>query len=236
MSHARLLLVDDDQLLRRSLSFTLEKAGFQVFPSETAEDALAAARRDPPDLVLLDISLPGMDGLDALQKFKEELGIPVIFLTARRRELDEALGLELGADDYVTKPFDEDVLMARIKAVLRRTQRGTAPLPRDEAILVGDLHIDPAAHTVQLAGEDVELPPREFDLLHALALEAGKVISTDDLLSRVWGAEYMGEPQVVYVHMRWLREKIEADPQNPVRLQTVRGVGYKLIPQENENE
>ncbi|MGD8622868.1 MAG: response regulator transcription factor [Anaerolineales bacterium] len=232
MSHANLLLVDDDQLLRRSLSFTLEKAGFHVFTSETAEDALAAARRDRPDLVLLDISLPGMDGLDALKQFKEELRIPVIFLTARRKELDEALGLELGADDYVTKPFDEDVLMARIKAVLRRTRADTLGLHTDESIHVGDLHIDPAAHTVELAGEMIELPPREFDLLHTLALEAGKVLSADDLLSRVWGAEYMGEPQVVYVHIRWLREKIEVDPENPSRLRTVRGVGYKLIPQE----
>jgi DNA-binding response OmpR family regulator len=231
MSHADLLLVDDDALLRRSLGYTLEKAGFNVFSSETAEDALAAAQRNRPDLVLLDISLPGMDGLDALKQFKEELGIPVIFLTARRRELDEALGLELGADDYVTKPFDENVLMARIKAVLRRTQQGSLPLPQDRAVQVGDLLIDPAAHTVHLAGAELELPPREFDLLHALALEAGKVVSADDLLTRVWGAEYLGEPQVVYVHIRWLREKIETDPQNPIRLQTVRGVGYKLIPQ-----
>jgi DNA-binding response OmpR family regulator len=122
--------------------------------------------------------------------------------------------------------------MARIKAVLRRTRVDTPRLPADESIHVGDLHIDPAAHTVELAGEMIELPPREFDLLHALALEAGKVLSADDLLSRVWGAEYMGEPQVVYVHIRWLREKIETDPENPTRLQTVRGIGYKLIPQE----
>ncbi|MGD8823269.1 MAG: response regulator transcription factor [Anaerolineales bacterium] len=236
MSHANLLLIDDDALLRRSLGYTLEQSGFSVFTAETAEDGLAAARRDHPDLVLLDISLPGMDGLDALKQFKDELGIPVIFLTARRKELDEALGLELGADDYVTKPFDEDVLMARIKAVLRRMQQGATPLPAEKELQVGDLLIDPAAHTVHLAEVEVDLPPREFDLLHTLALEAGKVVSADDLLTRVWGAEYMGEPQVVYVHIRWLREKIEADPQNPIRIQTVRGVGYKLNPQgEPEN-
>jgi DNA-binding response OmpR family regulator len=228
------MLIDDDALLRRSLSFTLEKAGFETFTAENAEDGLAAARRDSPDLVLLDISLPGMDGLDALRKFKDELGVPVIFLTARRKELDEALGLELGADDYVTKPFDEDVLLARIKAVLRRTKRGRLPTHEDDVLEVGDLLIDPGAHTIEIGGEEVDLPPREYDLLHALALEAGKVVSADELLTRVWGAEYIGEPQVVYVHIRWLREKIEEDPHEPVRIQTVRGVGYKLIPKTGE--
>lgn len=235
MSHASLMLIDDDALLRRSLSFTLEKAGFETFTAESAEDGLAAAQLENPDLILLDISLPGMDGLDALRKFKDELGIPVIFLTARRKELDEALGLELGADDYVTKPFDEDVLLARIKAVLRRTKRGQLPTHQDEVLEIGDLLIDPGAHTIEIGSEEIDLPPREYDLLHALALEAGKVVSADELLTRVWGAEYMGEPQVVYVHIRWLREKIEEDPHEPVRIQTVRGVGYKLIPQTGES-
>lgn len=232
MNHAQLLLVDDDDLLRRSLSYNLEQAGYHVYAAESAEDAFALAKGQNIDLVLLDIGLPGMDGLDALRTFKDELLIPVIFLTARRRELDEALGLELGADDYVTKPFDQEVLQARIKAVLRRTKEPTISLEQESAPLaIGDLHIDPAAHTVHLSGVELNLPPREFDLLHALALEAGKVVSADDLLARVWGAEYVGEPQVVYVHIRWLREKIEADPHQPERIVTVRGVGYKLMPQ-----
>jgi DNA-binding response OmpR family regulator len=228
-----ILLVDDDALLRRSLAFNLERAGYQASTAASAEDALALAARDHPDLVLLDIGLPGMDGLDALRRFQVEVGVPVIFLTARRREMDEVLGLELGADDYVTKPFDLDVLLSRIKAVLRRAERSEAGSPaRSGPLVVGDLVIDPAAHTVTLSGKAVNLAPREFDLLHSLALEAGRVVSTDELLARVWGAEYQGEPQVVYVHVRWLREKLEETPNQPRRIITVRGVGYKLMPQE----
>ncbi|NOZ28807.1 MAG: response regulator transcription factor [Chloroflexi bacterium] len=232
MPPAHILLVDDDALLRQSLAFNLEQAGYQVSTAASAEDALALAHRTPPDLVLLDIGLPGMDGLEALRHFQEHLGIPVIFLTARRRELDEVLGLELGADDYITKPFDLDVLLARIKAVLRRARSSESP-PREPApLVVGDLEIDPAAHTVTVAGRPVDLSPREFDLLYTLALEAGHVVSVDDLLARVWGSEYAGESQVVYVHIRWLREKLEETPNHPRRILTIRGVGYKLEPQE----
>jgi DNA-binding response OmpR family regulator len=229
--NSHILLVDDDALLRRSLAFNLEQASYRVSTAANAEDALALARRDRPDLVLLDIGLPGMDGLDALRYFQAQIGVPVIFLTARRRELDQVLGLEMGADDYITKPFDLDVLLARIKAVLRRSERPTAPTAEPTSLTVGDMVIDPAAHTLTLAGRPIELPPREFDLLHTLALEAGRVVSADELLSRVWGAEYEGESQVVYVHIRWLREKLEEDPHNPCRIVTVRGVGYKLEPQ-----
>ncbi|GAB4535880.1 MAG: response regulator transcription factor [Anaerolineae bacterium] len=226
------LLVDDDALLRRSLAFNLEQAGYRVSSAASGEDALALARRDPPDLVLLDIGLPGMDGLDALRHFQAQMDVPIIFLTARRRELDQVLGLELGADDYITKPFDLNVLLARIKAVLRRVEHVTDLTAESTPLVVGDIAIDPAAHTVSVGGRSLDLPPREFDLLHALALEAGRVVSTDDLLARVWGAEYTGESQVVYVHIRWLREKLEEDPNQPRRIITVRGVGYKLEPQE----
>jgi DNA-binding response OmpR family regulator len=232
-----ILIVDDDALLRRSLAFNLEQAGYRASTAATAEDALAQVSLDPPDLVLLDIGLPEMDGLDALRRLRQQarlrhqIDLPVIFLTARRRELDQIVGLELGADDYVTKPFDADVLLARIKALLRRagaaSDREAGPGP----VTVGDLTIDPLAHNVAVGGQDVELPPREFDLLYALAQEAGRVVSVDDLLACVWGAEYAGEPQVVYVHIRWLREKLEDDPGHPRRIVTVRGVGYKLVPQ-----
>ena len=224
-----ILLVDDDALMRRSLAFNLEQSGYRATAAASAEDALAIARRDPPDLILLDIGLPGMDGLDALRHFQQESDIPIIFVTARRRELDQALGLELGADDYITKPFDNNVLLARVKAVLRRYKR-TAPAGKSasDRLEAGDLVIEPAAHVATLGGEKLDLAPREFDLLHVLAINAGQVVSVDDLLFQVWGAEYEGETQGVYVHIRWLREKIETDPKHPRRIITVRGVGYKL--------
>jgi DNA-binding response OmpR family regulator len=229
-----IVLVEDDALLRRSLAFSLEQAGYRMTTSANAEDALALSRRDPPDLVLLDIGLPGIDGLEALRHFREIVGAPVIFVTARRRELDEALGLELGADDYITKPFDLNVLLARVKAVLRRSQRPVAGFQSTpKSLAIGDLVIDTAAHSVTVSGRSVDLSPREFELLYTLALEAGQVISADDLLARVWGAEYQGQPQVVYVHIRWLREKIEEIPGQPRRIITVRGVGYKLESQES---
>ena len=230
MPSAHILLVDDDALMRRSLAFNLEHAGYRVSTAANAEDALAMAGSDLPDLVLLDIGLPGMDGLDALRHYRASFQIPVIFLTARHREIDQVLGLELGADDYITKPFDLDVLLARIKAVLRRAQ--PAPAPNPTPLVVGDLAIDPNAHAVTRRGKPIDLAPREFDLLHALALDAGKVLSVEQLLARVWGAEYAGEPQVVYVHIRWLREKLEDDPQHPRRIVSVRGVGYRLEAQE----
>lgn len=223
-----ILIVDDDDLMRRSLALSMDQAGYKASNAANAEDALMMARREPPDLVLLDIGLPGMDGLDALRHFKDELAVPVIFLTARRRNLDEILGLELGADDYITKPFDVDVLLAHVKAALRRSESAKPTLDASLPISVGDLTIDPGAHTVEIAGQPIELRPREFALLHTLALQPGMVVSVDDLLASIWGAEYIGEPQVVYVHIRWLRKKIEDDPDDPKRILTVHGVGYKL--------
>ncbi len=229
----KILVVDDDALLRRSLGFNLEQAGYQANTAASAEDALAIVRRARPDLVLLDIGLPGMDGLDALRVMRDELKVPVIFLTARRRELDEALGLELGADDYITKPFDLNVLLARVKAVLRRVQSEPAVSATASPVQAGDLTVDPITHLAAIQERKLELSPREFDLLHALVLNPNRVFSVDDLLAQVWGAEFAGQPQVVYVHIRWLREKIETDPEHPTRILTVRGIGYKYVPQEN---
>ncbi|MDR3575904.1 MAG: response regulator transcription factor [Anaerolineaceae bacterium] len=229
---ATILVVDDDDLLRRSLVFSLEQAGFHVNSAATAEDAMNMTAQNRPELVLLDIMLPGMDGMAALRQFRDNLGIPVIFLTARRRELDQVLGLELGADDYITKPFNTDVVVARIHSVLRRIATPATAQPQDSPVQVGDLTIDPSARTVCVGEKSISLTPREFDLLFALALEPNKVLSVEALVARVWGAEYAGESQIVYVHIRWLREKIESDPQNPVHIVTVRGVGYKLVPQD----
>jgi DNA-binding response OmpR family regulator len=227
MSPNHILLVDDDPLLRRSVAFSLERVGYRVSTAANAEDALGLAERDPPDLVLLDIGLPGMDGLDALRRFQgRSHAPPIIFLTARRRELEQVLGLELGADDYITKPFDKHVLQAHIKAVLRRVQQQPAPEP--QTLTVGDLTIEPRTHQVTVGDRVVELTRREFDLLYAMALDAGRILPSDDLLARVWGAEYAGEPQVLYVHIRWLRKKLEGEPSRPRRIITVRGLGYKL--------
>jgi DNA-binding response OmpR family regulator len=223
----KILLIDDDALMRRSLAFNLERAGYHVRTEGSAEDGLAAARLDPPDVVLLDIGLPGMDGLDAVRIFHSQLVAPVIFLTARHRELDEVLGLELGADDYITKPFDLDVLLARIKVVLRRAHPQQEQPPVGPLSL-GDLVIDAGAHTLRVHGREVELSPKEFDLLYALTLHANSLVTIDELLAQVWGAEYVGQPQVVYVHIRWLREKIEVDAAHPQRILTVRGIGYRF--------
>jgi DNA-binding response OmpR family regulator len=226
-----ILMVDDDPLMQRSLEFTLTQAGYRVSARGTAEDALATIAADSPDLVLLDIGLPGMDGLEALRQLQQRCAAPVIFVTARRRELEQVLGLELGADDYITKPFDPDVLLARMRAVLRRSRRTeTVQAASDESVRAGDLRIDLGAHTVQVGARTLDLSPREFDLLLAFARQPERVLSVEELLQLVWGAQYAGEPQIVYVHVRRLREKLEENPNEPVRLVTVRGVGYKLLP------
>ncbi len=226
-----ILLVDDDALMRRSLAFHMEQAGYKVQTAANAEDAISLVQHTPPDLVILDIGLPGMDGLDALRELKSEHNLPVIFLTGRRREFDEVLGLELGADDYITKPFDVDVVLAHVKAVLRRSESNIPAEKTSHHLTVGDLEIDADAHTVSRDGRAIDLSPREFDLLFLLASQPEKVFSTEELLAHVWGAEFVGQPQVVYVHIRWLRQKLETDPDDPQRILTVRGVGYKLIPQ-----
>ena len=231
MSHS-ILIVDDDDLMRRSLALGLGQAGYQIKSAAKAEDAIEMVHQDPPDLVLLDIGLPGMDGFEAICYLKDGLSIPVIFLTAHRRNLDEIVGLEIGADDYITKPYDLDVLLSRIKAVLRRARASHIRGNITTSVEVGDLVINPGARTVTIKGRKIDLRRREFDLLHALALQPNRVLSLDDLLTRVWGAEYAGESQVVYVHIRWLRQKIEEDPGDPQRVITVHGIGYKLIPQD----
>ncbi|HXF62142.1 MAG TPA: response regulator transcription factor [Caldilineaceae bacterium] len=224
-----ILVVDDDRLMRRSLSATLGQAGYIALTAGSAEDALEAVRVQRPDLVLLDIGLPGMDGLEAIRSLRQVAPrLPVIFVTARRRELDEIVGLELGADDYITKPFDMDVLLAHVRAVLRRSH-SAANDGASAPVTVGDLEIDPAAREARLAGRRLDLAPKEFDLLLLLARHAGRVLSPGEILETVWGPEWAGENQTLYVHVRWLREKIEEDPAHPRRLLTVRGSGYKLV-------
>lgn len=226
------LVVDDEKEIVKLARDYLERAGFRVLSAGDGTTALAAARSEQPDLVVLDLNLPGMDGLDVCRTLRKESEVAIIMLTARAEETDRLIGLELGADDYITKPFDEDVLLAHIKAVLRRTRAAAELSSPQKPLVVGDLEIDPLAHTVLQNGQPVDLSPREFDLLHALALQSGTVIPTADLLAQVWGAEFLGQPQVIYVHIRWLREKLEENAKEPRRIVTVHGVGYKLVPVE----
>ena len=226
----KILVVDDDRLTRRSLSLHLEDAGYETIVAGDGAEAIELAELHHPDLILLDVVMPGMDGHEVLRRLQPNLGrVPVIYVTARRRELDELVGLELGADDYVTKPFEIDILLARIKAVLRRTVE-TADTGPSKPIHAGELFIDPVAHVARLGNDEIEFTPKEFDLLLYLAENAGQVVSVEQILDHVWGEGWIGEDQTVYVHVRWLRTKIEADPRNPKRLLTVRGVGYKLMP------
>jgi DNA-binding response OmpR family regulator len=224
----QVLIVDDDQLLCRSLAYSLQNAGYEPAVANSAEDALRISQQHKPDLVLLDIGLPAMDGLGMMRELQSHYPIPVILVTARRRELDEIVGLEVGADDYITKPFDTDVLLAHIKAVLRRS--ATYAVFFDSQITVGELHINPLAHSVHVGTDLIELSPKEFQLLLIFAQHINHVFSVDELIRMVWGDQWIGETQTIYVHIRWLRQKIEIEPECPKRLLTVRGAGYKLVP------
>jgi len=224
----KILLVDDDALLRRSIKYQLEREGYQIFAAEDGEEALASARNVRPDLILLDIGLPDYNGLDLARTLHRELNTPLIFLTARSQEIDIVVGLELGAEDYITKPFGMRELVARIRVVLRRMAHEPVPAP-GALLIVDDLMLDPSAHEVRRRGERIELPPKEFELLRLLMANVDTVLSTNYLLDAVWGAEFAGAVQVLYVHIGWLRKQIEADPHCPRTIQTVRGVGYKLV-------
>jgi len=224
----KILVVDDDQLVRRSLKYRLEREGYAITTADCADEAVTYARRDRPDLILLDIGLPDRDGLQVARLLHRELNTPIIFLTGRGQESDIVVGLEIGAEDYITKPFGMRELVARVRVVLRRVAR--APMPTgEETLLVGNASLDPKSHEVVVRGKKVELPPKEFELLRLLMANAGTVLSTAYLLDAVWGEEFAGAVQVLYVHIGWLREKIEDDPRRPQLVQTVRGVGYKFV-------
>jgi DNA-binding response OmpR family regulator len=229
----KILVVDDDALLRRSLKYQLEREGYAAIMVENGEEALSMARRDPPDLILLDIGLSDHDGLEIARMLQRELNAPIIFLTGRRQENDIVLGLELGAEDYVTKPFGMRELLARIRVVLRRMAREPVQAA-NEPLVAGDVWLDPAGRAVRVRGEPVDLPPKEFELLRLLLANAGIVLTTNYLLDAVWGEEFAGAVQVLYVHIGWLRERIELDPRQPRYIQTVRGVGYKFAAPESE--
>ena len=218
------LLIEDDPDTRRIVTRYLERSGFGVTTAQDGVTGLSAALEHPPDLVILDWMLPGLNGLELLKRLRRETRLPVIMLTARVDEADRILGLEFGADDYVVKPFSPGELVARVKAVLRRAGEDGAPLP----LQVGALRLDPAKRTVRLDESFLDLTTLEFDLLHTLMRQPGRVFTRDELLERVWGADFAGVDRVVDVHVSNLRQKLSAEPDAPDLLLTVRGLGYKL--------
>ncbi len=221
----RIMVVEDEESFSDALSFMLRKEGFAVSVATTGPDALAQFEREPSDLVLLDLMLPGMSGTDVCRSIRARSRVPIIMVTAKDSEIDKVLGLELGADDYVTKPFSSRELVARIRAVLRRNVDDVDDSPVVEA---GPVRIDPERHQVQVDGQVVSMPLKEFDLLEYLVRNAGRVLTRGQLIDRIWGSDYVGDTKTLDVHVKRLRAKVEPDPANPVHLLTVRGLGYKF--------
>ena len=233
MTDSKILVVEDDRTLLEVLKYNLDKEGYNVLAAADGIQAVELVRRDKPDLIVLDIMLPELDGLEVCRILRREMTAPILMLTAKTEEIDKVVGLEIGADDYMTKPFSMRELLARIRAMLRR-----AEMMRQEAtpagktlhstIRAGDIEIDFLRHSVSRAGSIIEVTPKEFELLSCLMKNLGLVLSRDQLLQEVWGYGFEGDTRTVDVHIRWLRQKIEADPANPRHLVTVRGIGYKF--------
>lgn len=242
----KILVVDDEVVLTETIAYNLEQEGYQVITAADGSSALNAVHNEHPDLIVLDIMLPGVDGLEVCRQLRREdetATVPIIMLTAKSDEIDKVVGLEVGADDYVTKPFGRRELLARIRALLRRADYPSAteerlsssesdvesqPVSRSKELVAGPLRIDLASRQVNCRGQDLELQPKQFDLLTYLMRNRGTVLTRDQLLHNVWGYDYAGDTRTVDVHIRWLREKLEEDPANPKLIQTVRGVGYVL--------
>ncbi|WP_076005123.1 response regulator transcription factor [Dehalogenimonas formicexedens] len=226
---AKIALIEDDRTLSDLLRYNLNREGFSVVATADGNLALELIRREKPDAVVMDVMLPGMDGFEVTRALRRESPVPVLMLTARSDEIDKVLGLELGADDYLTKPFSMRELLARVKVMLRRGETAKRePGPAEGSIRSGEIELDPARHVLLVSGAAVEATPKEFDLLQFLMNNRGQVFSREGLLDRVWGYDFPGDSRTVDVHVRWLRQKIEADPSRPKHLQTVRGVGYKF--------
>jgi two-component system, OmpR family, response regulator RegX3 len=223
----RVLVVEDEESFSDALSYMLRREGFDAVVAASGPDALAEFDRGGADIVLLDLMLPGLPGTEVCRALRARSSVPIIMLTAKDAEIDKVVGLELGADDYVTKPYSARELVARIRAVLRR--RGDAAEPQPEGVLeAGPVRMDVDRHVVEVDGELVAMPLKEFDLLEFLLRNAGRVLTRHQLIDRVWGADYVGDTKTLDVHVKRLRAKIEPDPANPKYLLTVRGLGYKL--------
>jgi two-component system, OmpR family, response regulator RegX3 len=224
-----ILVVDDEQSYRDALSVALEREGFRVETAADGPDALEQFDRAHPSLVLLDVMLPRMSGVDVCRELRTRSQVPIIMVTARNAEIDAVVGLEVGADDYVTKPFRLRELVARVRAALRRAPRpGADRNGADDMIDVGSVRVDVARHEVMVNGQIVSLPLKEFELLELLMLNAGRVLTRDVLIDRIWGPNYFGDTKTLDVHVKRLRSKVEDDPTNPRRIVTVRGVGYRF--------
>jgi DNA-binding response OmpR family regulator len=225
------LVVEDEPTLSSVLSYNLRKNGFQVLSAADGVSGLQEARRSKPDVVVLDLMLPKMDGLEVCRRLRADSDVPILMLTARSEELDKVIGLEMGADDYLAKPFGMRELMARVRALIRRSSQRSDPAAAEETTLVrvGDIELDARGRTVRRSDAEIALKPKEFDLVFFLARNAGQVFTREQLLEKVWGYDFFGGSRTVDVHVRWLREKLEADPARPRHLLTVRGVGYKFV-------
>jgi len=227
---ARILIVDDEPPIVEVLAYNLKRENYQVVVARDGEEALAQARREQPDLVILDLMLPKLDGIEVCKALRRERDVPIIMLTARDGEIDRVVGLELGADDYVVKPFSVRELMARVKNVLRRSRTAPqSPESGQEVIRAGPLRLDVTRHQVWWGQVELELTALEFDLLHTLALHAGQLLSREQLLAQVWGYDYYGDLRVVDAAVKRLRAKVRAAAPDAEAITTVRGVGYKLV-------
>ena len=223
-----ILVVDDEQTVRESVGETLEAEGFRVTLAADGREALERFRADRPDLILLDLMLPELSGVEVCRIIRAEADVPIIMLTAKGGEVDKVVGLELGADDYVTKPFSLRELTARVRAVFRRSDLRTVSERPAPVVDLGTVQVDLAGHRILRDGVEIPIKPRVFEVLAFLLRHPGQVFSREQLLERVWGYDYAGETRTVDVHVHWARTAIEVDPANPVLLQTVRGVGYVL--------
>ncbi len=221
----KILVVEDEESFREGVSFILSKEGYEVIDAADGNDAIIKFEREGADLVLLDVMLPGLSGLEVCKKLRTLTKVPIIMLTAKDTELDKVLGLEIGADDYITKPFSSRELLARVKAILRRT--GNVDI-KSAILEIGPVRVDTERHTVSVEGIDQSLPLKEFDLLVYLMQNAGRVLTRTQLIDRIWGSDYFGDTKTLDVHVKRLRSRIEKDAANPKFIQTIRGLGYKF--------